>query len=174
MTRVEWQETYANVWKWYYADEHVERLMRRNVAYGIKPIRVWRSIVQMHGATNFENVHPLQCGYFRRKDRTQRRPDMPRVSPFIFYVGHAAETLVKYARFGLYGVKTLRMRMRIERDPAARVYTVRAIAPVVDAESEALEMFELNASSRTAVEKARRQAKRLAADQLAVAEVRSE
>jgi hypothetical protein len=34
-----------------------------------------------------------------------------------------------------------------------------AIASVVDAEGEDLEMFDLNASSRTAVEKARRQAR---------------
>jgi hypothetical protein len=34
-----------------------------------------------------------------------------------------------------------------------------AIAPVVDAEGEDLEMFDLNASSRAAVEKARRQAR---------------
>jgi radical SAM superfamily enzyme YgiQ (UPF0313 family) len=172
MTREEWQETYGDVWRWYYTDEHVERLMRRNVAYGIKPIRVWRSVLQIYGAANFENVHPQQCGYFRRKSRTQRRPDMPRVSPLVFHIRHAAETLVKYARFGLYGLKTLRMRSRIERDPAARTYMDLAITPVVDAEGEALEMFELNDSSRAAVDKARRQTQRLAAGQPAAVEAR--
>jgi radical SAM superfamily enzyme YgiQ (UPF0313 family) len=171
MSRQEWQETYNNVWKWYYTDEHVERLMRRNVAYGVKPIRVWRSVLQIYGAANFENVHPQQCGYFRRKDRAQRRPDLPRVSPLPFYVRQAAEALVKYARFGLYGLKTLRMRSRVERDPAARTYTDLAITPVVDAEGEALEMFELNSSSRAAVDKARRQAQRRAAGEPAVAAV---
>ena len=43
-------------------------------------------------------------------------------------------------------------------DPASKTYTDLAITPVVDAEGEALEMFELNDASRAAVEKARRQA----------------
>ncbi|MBV8962919.1 MAG: hypothetical protein JOY97_07485 [Hyphomicrobiales bacterium] len=160
MSREEWQRTYRDMWNWYYTDEHVERLMRRNVAYGIKPIRIWRSVLQVYGAANFEDVHPQQCGYFRRKDRTQRRPELPRVPAFIFYPRNAAQTLVKYARYAHYALKTLRMRSRIERDPASKTYTDFAITPVVDAEGEPLEMFELNDSSRTAVEKARRQARR--------------
>jgi len=54
-------------------------------------------------------------------------------------------------------LKTLRMRSRVQRDPASRTYTDLAITPVVDAEGEALEMFELNEASRAAVQKARRQ-----------------
>jgi hypothetical protein len=157
MSAAEWQQTYSDVWNWYYTDEHVERLMRRNVAYGIKPIRIWRSVLQIYGAANFENVHPQQCGYFRRKDRKARRPELPRVAAIPFYLGHFWQTLVKYARFGLYGVKTLRMRARVQRDPASKTYRDLATTPVIDAEGEALEMFELNDASRAAVQKARRQ-----------------
>jgi hypothetical protein len=160
MSSEEWQRTYRDMWGWYYTDEHVERLMRRNLAYGIKPIRIWRSVLQVYGAAIFEGVHPQQCGYFRRKDRTQRRPELPRVPAFIFYPHHAWQTLVKYARYGHYALKTLRMRSRVERDPASRTYTDFAITRVVDAEGEALDMFELNESSKAAVEKARRQAQR--------------
>jgi radical SAM superfamily enzyme YgiQ (UPF0313 family) len=160
MSRDEWQRTYQDMWSWYYTDEHIERLMRRNMAYGIKPIRVWRSVLQVYGAANFEDVHPQQCGYFRRKDRTQRRPELPRIPALIFYPLHAWQTLLKYARYGRYALKTLRMRGRVERDPASRTYTDLAITPVVDAEGEALELFELNDASRAAVEKARRQASR--------------
>ena len=158
MSREEWQRTYGDVWKWYYTDEHIERLMRRNVAYGIKPIRIWRSVLQIYGAANFEDVHPQQCGYFRRKDRTQRRPELPRVAAIPFYLAHSWQTLVKYARFGLYGLKTLRMRTRVQRDPASKTYRDLATTPVIDAEGEALEMFDLNDASRAAVLKARRQA----------------
>jgi hypothetical protein len=105
-------------------------------------------------------VHPQQCGYFRRKDRTQRRPELPRTSALAFHAGHCREMLVKYVRFGLYGLKTLRMRSRIERDPASKSYSDLAITPVIDAEGESLEMFELSSSSRAAVDKARRQARR--------------
>jgi len=170
MSRDEWQGAYRDAWKWYYTDEHVERLMRRNVAYGIKPIRVWRSVLQIYGAANFEDLHPQQCGYFRRKDRTQRRPDLPRIAALEFHVRHFRQTLVKYARFGLYGLKTLRLRSRVERDPKSKSYLDLAITPVVDAEGELLEMFELNSSSRDAVKKAQRQAQRHAPrDQEAVA-----
>ena len=51
------------------------------------------------------------------------------------------------------------MRNRVDKDPACKTYMDLAIAPVVDAEGENLEMFDLNASSRAAVEKARRQAR---------------
>ena len=30
MTAAEWQQAYRDVWNWYYTDEHVERLMKRN------------------------------------------------------------------------------------------------------------------------------------------------
>ena len=158
MSREEWQRTYQQMWTWYYTDEHVERMMRRNVAYGIKPVRIFRSVLQVYGAPHFEGVHPQQCGYFRRKDRSQRRPELPQESPLVFHPRHAWETLVKYVRFGRYGLKLHRMRKRMEKDPTARTYRDLATTPVVDAENEALEMFELNASSKAAVEKARRQA----------------
>src|SRR5260370_36653061 len=133
MSAEEWQRTYSDVWKWYYTDEHVERLMRRNAAYGIKPIRLWRSVLQIYGAVNFEDVHPQQCGYLRRKDRTQRRPELPRVPAFVFLPQHIWSTCVKYARFAAYGLKTLPMPPRVERDPPSRAYTDFAITPVAHA-----------------------------------------
>jgi radical SAM superfamily enzyme YgiQ (UPF0313 family) len=159
-----WQQTYRDIWNWYYTDEHVERLMRRNLAYGINPIRLWRGILQIYGAANFEGVHPQQCGYLRRKDRLERRPELLPVPFLQFHVRHFWQSLVKYARFTLYAVWLLRMRYRLQRDPANRLYADLATAPVVDAEGEKLEMFELNDSSRAAVQKARRQAERLKSD----------
>jgi hypothetical protein len=160
MSHDEFQRTYWNAWNWYYTDEHVGRLMRRNLAYGINPVRVLRGVLQIYGAMNFESVHPQQCGYLRRKDRTQRRPEQPRVPAVVFYPTHFARTIGKYVRFGLYALKHLRTRYRIQADPSAKTYTDLAIAPVIDAEEESLEMFSLNNSARAAVDKARRQAQR--------------
>jgi radical SAM superfamily enzyme YgiQ (UPF0313 family) len=153
-----WQRTYAEMWNWYYTDEHVERIMKRNIAYGIKPHRAMRTTLQIYGAANFEGVHPQQCGYLRFKDRTQRRPELPQVPAVLFYPQFAWETLVKYTKFGVYALKLHRMRKRLEKDPAVKAYRDLATIPVVDAEHEHLAMFELNASSRAAVDKARRQA----------------
>jgi radical SAM superfamily enzyme YgiQ (UPF0313 family) len=156
MSRDEWQRSYRDVWNWFYTDEHVERMMRRNIAYGIKPVRLLRGVLQVYGAANFENVHPQQCGYFRRKDRTQRRPELPRVPALVFYPVHLWQTAVKYGRYARYALKLSHMRARVVRGRGA--YSDLAISPVVDAETEALEMFDLNPASRAAVDKARRQA----------------
>ena len=160
MSRDEWQRTYWDAWNWYYSDQHLERLMRRNLAYGINPVRILRGVLQIYGAMNFEGVHPQQCGYFRRKDRTQRRPELPCVPAVIFYPTHCWQTLTKYARFGLYALRGLRMRYRVQADPNAKAYSDFAITPVVDAEGEELEMFALHDSARATVEKARHQAER--------------
>ncbi len=160
MSREEWQQTYWNAWEWYYTEEHVERMMRRNFTYGINPVRILRGVLQVYGAMKYEGVHPQQCGYWRRKDRTLRRPEMPRVPALAFYPAHAWRTLVKYSRFGLYGLRMARMRYRVRSDPATKTYSDFAIRPVIDAETETLELFSLNQSSRAAVEKARGQAER--------------
>ncbi len=158
MTAAEWQQSYHDVWRWYYSDEHVERLMKRNMAYGIKPVGIWRGVLQVYGAMAFEGVHPQQCGYIRFKHRTQRQPEMARVPAALFWPQYIAASIAKYAKFALYGWKLHRMRKRIQKDPAARSYTDLAITKVVDAENESLEMFTLNDRSKAAVERAKRQA----------------
>ena len=87
-------------------------------------------------AMNFEGVHPQQCGYFRRKVRTQRRPELPRVPAAIFYPTHMWQTVAKYARFGLYALKGVRMRYRVQADPGAKTYSDLAVTPVIDAEEK--------------------------------------
>lgn len=169
MSREQWQQTYWDAWKWYYSDAHVERMMRRNLAYGINPVRILRGVLQVYGAMHYEGVHPQQCGYFRRKDRTQRRPESPRVAAPVFYPAYAWETVVKYARFGVYALRMARMRYRVRAEPAVKTYSDLAISPVVDAETETLEMFSLNASSRAAVDKARGQAQRRKASETTAA-----
>ncbi len=158
MSAVEWQQAYHDVWTWYYTDEHVERMMKRNIAYGIKPVKVWRVVAQIYAASHFEGLHPQQCGYFRLKDRTQRRPELPRVPALLFYPAYVAEMLTKYLRFGSYLWKIHRIRKRLEKDKSLRGYRDLATTKVVDAEHEHLEMFELNDSARAAVEKAQKQA----------------
>ncbi|WP_434055075.1 MAG: B12-binding domain-containing radical SAM protein [Roseibium sp.] len=152
-----WQQTYRDIWDWYYTDQHVETLMRRNVAYGIKPVRVWRLCLQIYGAMRFEGVHPQQCGYFRYKDPRQRRPGFRRLPAVLHYPVFALESLVKYAQFGLYGWKIHKLRKRIQKDPKGADYTDFAIQPVTDAENEDLEIFNLNDAAKQAVAKAKRQ-----------------
>ncbi len=165
MSEEEWDAIYREAWDLYYSPDHVERLMRRAVASGMKPHGVMINSLQIHCAMKFEKVHPQQCGYFRRKVRDQRRPTLPRENPFVFYPRYVAESITKYVPLMLYAWRINRQRKRIERDPDAVTYSDAALVPVEDAAEEHLEMFELNDSSRAAVEKARKEAEARASHQ---------
>jgi len=158
MSKEEWQGIYRRAWDMYYSFDHVETLMRRAVATGNKPERIWAHTLQFHGSMKFENVHPLQGGYFRRKVRTQRRSGLPRENPLVFYPHRVWETLSTYVLFGLYAWKLWRLCQRVKRDPASKTYMDLALTPVKEAEDEHLEMFEHTEAAKAAVAKAKAEA----------------
>jgi Radical SAM superfamily len=158
MSREELQRAYWDAWDHYYTMAHAETLMRRAVADGIKPVRIWQNLLQIYGAMRYERVHPQQCGYFRRRVRSQRRPEFPRENALIFFPKNIARTLRNYAGIGLYAWKLHRLRKRVEADPAAKAYSDQALAPVETAEDEELEMFHLNKAAEAAVAKAKAEA----------------
>jgi hypothetical protein len=133
--------------------------MRRAIADGIKPVRIWQHLLQIYGAMRFERVHPQQCGYFRRRVRSERRPELPRENALIFYPKNIARTLRNYAGMGVYAWRLHRLRRRLEADPAAKDYVDEALAPVLDhSEDEELEMYHLNKAAEAAVAKAKAEA----------------
>ena len=154
MSRETLQAFYRRIWDLYYTDAHIETLMRRAMGYGIKPVRVWQNVMEVYGIMRFEGLHPQQGGFFRRKVRRQRRPGYPIESPLVFYPKRVWQTLATYVPWGLYAWKMHRMRKRIQHDPAARDYRDFSMTPVVDAEHEALEMFEINDAAKAMVAKA--------------------
>ena len=85
MSREEWEQIYRKAWDLYYSPEHIKTLIRRAAAGGPNPSRVMLHIHQFYGTIKYQNVHPLQGGFLRRKVRTQRRPGMPQENPLIFY-----------------------------------------------------------------------------------------
>lgn len=159
MSREELQQAYWDAWDHYYSMEHAETLMRRALVDGIKPVRIWQHLLQIYGAMRFERLHPQQCGYFRRRVRSERRPEFPRENALIFYPKNIARTLRNYGAIGLYAWKLHRLRRRIEADPEAKKYTDLALTPVTDhGEDEELEMFHLNEAAEAAVAKAKAEA----------------
>ena len=106
----------------------------------------------------FENVHPLQGGYFRRKIRTQRRSGLPIEHPLAFYPRRVREIIGTYGPFAAYALRMWLLCQRIKRDPATANYTDLALTPVEDAEDEHLEMFEHSDAAKAAVAKAKAQA----------------
>jgi pyruvate-formate lyase-activating enzyme len=157
MSAAEWQAAYHKAWDLYYTPEHVETLMRRAAASGIKPVRMMQMVVQFYGSMKYEKVHPLQSGLFRRKLRTTRRSDLPLENPLLFYPRRAWEVVSTYLPFAFYWLKMQRLRKRIERDPRAKDYSDLALTPVVDAEDERLELFSATGGGQAAVAKAKKQ-----------------
>ncbi len=129
MSKETWMQVYADAWRLYYTDAHVETVMRRAMASGINRTKVLDSLILFSSAARIEGVHPLQFGYVRRKIRTQRRYGMPIVNPLIFYPWRAVDFL-KVVWAWLKVVRRYRGIMaRIAADPNARAYTDAALEP---------------------------------------------
>ena len=67
-----WRRVYRDAWARCYTDAHVETVLRRAAASGIKTRKIADVMAVFSAASRIEGVHPLQCGVLRRKVRTQR------------------------------------------------------------------------------------------------------
>jgi len=139
MSNEEWAQIYRRAWDLYYSPEHIKTLIRRAAAGGPNPSRVMLHIHQFHGTIKYQNVHPLQGGFLRRKVRTQRRPGMPQENPVTFYPLRVWETVSGLVPFALYYFKLRSIRKKIKREPGRRSYTDKALIPVKENEDKLLE-----------------------------------
>jgi len=90
--------TYQQAWDAFYTLDHVETIMRRAAACGIKPGKVMKLALYFSAMRRIEGIHPLQGGLIRRKYRRDRRPGLPIESPMIFYPRYLWETITKSFR----------------------------------------------------------------------------
>ena len=134
MSNEEWEQIYRRAWDLYYSPEHIKTLIRRAAAGGPNPSRVMLHIHQFHGTIKYQNIHPLQGGFLRRKVRTQRRPGMPQENPVTFYPLRVWETVSGLVPFALYYFKLRSICKKIKREPGRRSYTDKALVPVKDTE----------------------------------------
>jgi len=137
MSAQQWQEIYDRAWHLYYSPEHVETLLRRANACGTGARHLAHAIIGYYASYRFEGIHPLQCGIYRRKVRTTRRPGLPRENPVVFHLRRAWEVLTTYTALGWYVLKIERMRRRIAKEPGAAEYTDLALTPVAGADGPA-------------------------------------
>ncbi len=155
MSKQQWQSIYRRAWDVYYTMDHVETIMRRGAATGIHPNHILHHVLQYHGTVKYENVHSLQGGYLRRKVRTERRPNLPRENPLVFYPRRAWQIVWTHTRLGIYAFRLWRLYKKVKTNPARLNYTDEAITLVVEPEQEHLEMFEHTEAARAAVQRAR-------------------
>ena len=122
-------QVYANAWKRYYSDAHVETIMRRSMVSGINRTKLLDSLTIFSGSACIEGVHPLQFGFLRRKIRTQRRYGMPIVNPLAFYPWRAFDFIKVSSRWLRLMWRYRRIMARVVADPAARSYIDEALRP---------------------------------------------
>jgi Radical SAM superfamily len=129
MSKEVWTQVYADAWKRYYSDEHVETIMRRCIASGINRTKLLDSLTIFSGAARIEGVHPLQFGFLRRKLRTQRRNGMPVLNPVTFYAWRAVDFLNVTSQWLRLVWRYRRIMARVTANPDAAKYLDDSLLP---------------------------------------------
>jgi len=151
MSQQEWEGIYRDAWRLFYSPEHMLTILRRAAATGVRTTSIMKLLMWFSTSVDVEHVHPLQGGVIRFKDRLDRRPGLPVEPVWRFYPRHAIETVRKSARLLWLLGKLEWQRRRIEADPDKASYMDAALMPVVDDETETLEIFNQNEAARGAV-----------------------
>jgi hypothetical protein len=146
-----WQAVYHRAWSLYYTPAHMRTLLRRAAATGVPLGSLVRLMARFALTDPIEHVHPLQGGILRLKHPSERRPELPRESAWVFWPRFAWQTLSRHARAVPMVVRLMLWQRAIARDPAARAYTDLALTPVSDDEDMALDLFTKTAGARAAV-----------------------
>jgi hypothetical protein len=142
MSKTEWEAVYAKSWATYYSDEHVERVLRRAAATGNSVGKTLFILNWFIGSIRIEKLHPLECGFVRRKVRRDRRSGMP-IEPMLpFYARHIPETLAKQVKWLWLWGRMQRLYRAIKRDPERLAYRDEALTPVADDDSDRLDLFQ--------------------------------
>ena len=122
MSQESWEHVYADAWRQYYTDEHIEKVMRRAVVAGVNHTKLLDSLILFSSAARIEGVHPLQFGYVRRKVRTQRRHGMSIVNPIMFYPLRACDAMSVAIQWMRRALRYRRILRRVVADPGTYNY----------------------------------------------------
>jgi hypothetical protein len=151
MSKQEWEAIYREAWSLYYTPEHMRTLLRRAAATGVPMHSLVKVLVTFATTVRLENMHPLQAGILRLKHPSERRPGLPRESPWTFWPRFAWEALYKHAILAGTIGRLLLLRMNIARDPDARTYMDQALTPVGDDDDVTLDLLTKTTGARAAV-----------------------
>jgi hypothetical protein len=151
MSATEWEAIYREAWSLYYTPAHMKTLLRRAAATGVPMGSLVKLLVAFAMMVPLENVHPLQSGLFRMKRRSERRPELPCESAWIFWPRFVWGALVKHAVLATMTVRLLVVKIAIARDPKARAYIDRALTPVGDDNDATLDLMTKTTGAGAAV-----------------------
>ncbi|ARQ58046.1 UNVERIFIED_ORG: hypothetical protein GGE64_000655 [Rhizobium etli] len=156
MSKQEWEDIYHEAWSLYYSPDHMKTLLRRAVATGVPLARLVKVLVSFATTVPLENVHPLQSGLMRLKTPAERRPELPRENPLVFWPRFAWETLSKHASLAGTIIGLTISAFLISWDAKSKSYTDQALTPVADDEEETLSLFTKTAGGAAAVSHVRK------------------
>lgn len=153
----ELDRVYREAWDNFYTPDHCRTVLRRAAALGSnKKISTANRLLVYGTGTRLYNVYSLDGGYFRLKDRTDRRPGLPLENPILFHLKYWPASLWKLARMSWGYFTFRRMVKKMWADPARFDYRDIAIAPASEQEYAALDLFTKTRGGEEAVQKARR------------------
>jgi radical SAM superfamily enzyme YgiQ (UPF0313 family) len=155
MGRAEWQAVYDRAWSLYYSAEHNETLIKRAIGSGINPARLTSMIFTFYASHEFEKVHPLQSGVFRRKRRKDRRNGLPLEPPLAFYARRGREMFATYVPAIRFLWRLTRLRHRLLKDPTLRTYRDLATTHLENELAETLGIYEATEAARRVATQAR-------------------
>jgi radical SAM superfamily enzyme YgiQ (UPF0313 family) len=89
MSAEEWSGAYHDAWSEFYSIEGMKSILERTADESYW--NVLKNFLWYRYATLVENTHPMIGGFFRLKDRRQRRPGFPRESRWAHYRRRARE-----------------------------------------------------------------------------------
>jgi hypothetical protein len=126
MSAEEWMRTYWDAWTNFYTFDHMRRaLLRQNphTYWGMFKCFLW------YRASMIEGTHPMVTGFFRLKDRLNRRPGRPIEGRWQFFKRRLRETAhisLDYAKL-LLEMQELWIATRIRHEEYGFVGDLRAL-----------------------------------------------
>jgi radical SAM superfamily enzyme YgiQ (UPF0313 family) len=151
MSDSEWTSIYNEAWSAYYSPDHMEVLLRRAGASGIKMSSLVKLLYQFSTMHLLEGVHPLQSGIFRLRHRDERRPGLSSENALFFRIKLAAD-LTRKSWVALSTLTRLSYAaIRISYDPNRLKYADEAMARVTDEDELNLDLLNQTAGAKEAV-----------------------
>jgi hypothetical protein len=97
MTREELQKAYRDAWEQFYSTKHM-----------VEVLKIWRSNHQVYNeqlgffmwylyASRIEGLHPMNCGFWTKRRRSDRRTGFPREAPIPFWWNRSRDLALRLA-----------------------------------------------------------------------------
>lgn len=158
MSDAEWEGAYRAAWDAFYTDDHVRTILRRAAAIKIgRPGTTLSTLLWFKLMIDFEGVHPLEGGAFRRKYRRDRRHGLPIESPLAFYPRYGAEILGKAWKYWSLFSRWRAIKREVLAAPDRWTYQDLAIAPPKADEFETLDLYHATGGGEAALARKQRE-----------------